>query len=129
MPFILKRSEVMKSFIYRLFPVDQILDFINNIIFFLKIFIFFGFLNLIIISFFLFIFFKKMFYMCIIRVNPVPVIFNFPSTLKKLCFSFLCFQLQFLIEEYFDTINIIPYFSVGRFSIIRPNVSISSCFE
>src|SRR5659263_69173 len=111
MPFILKRPEVMKSFVYRLFPVYKILDFINYIILFLEVLIFFSFLNLGIISFFLFIFFEQMFYTGIIGINPLSVFFNFTSTLEKFIFSLFSFTLQFLIEENFYTFYIIPDFN------------------
>src|SRR5664279_3880662 len=107
MPFILKGPEVMKSLVYRLFAVNKILDFVNYIILLFQVLIFLSFLNLIIVGFFLFIFFKKVFYTSIIRINPLPVFFNFPTPFKKFTFSLFRFTLQFLVKENLYTFNII----------------------
>src|SRR5664280_3755169 len=108
MPFILQGSEIMKSLVYRFFPVYQILYFFNYIVLFLKILIFFSFLNLIIIGFFLSIFFKQMLDPCFVWVNPLPVFFNLATLLKKFSSPLLRFTLQFFIEEDFQAFHIIP---------------------
>src|SRR5664280_506169 len=109
MPFILKGPEIMKSLIYRFFPVYQIFYLVNYIVLFLKILIFFSFLNLIIVGFSLFIFLEQMLDPCFIRINPLPVFLNLATILKKFSFPLLRFVLQFFIKKDFQAFHIIPY--------------------